>query len=165
MSWPATRPFEPTVLGPTELLCRDIGLQLTELLARQLAASIAFIENISSGSSRRAIVFAMGEVGLAPVAEARERQEDELQPQDPAPAEIPIVRVGMHEVRSLGSNAGDRRLIAAVATSSEIPMDYRRLRGARYLGKLKPGQVDRRRQSAHAIRPDWISMRWISTRS
>ncbi len=46
MSWPATRPFEPTELGPTELLCRDIGLQLTELLARQLAASVAFIEDV-----------------------------------------------------------------------------------------------------------------------
>ena len=47
-----------------------------------------------SGWHAFAIVFAVGTVGVASVTQSGEHQEDEPEPQDSAPAEMPFVRVG-----------------------------------------------------------------------
>jgi hypothetical protein len=61
MSWRATRPFEPTELGPTELL--------------------AFIEDVASSWHASAIVSAVGTVGVASITRSGEHQDDESEPQ------------------------------------------------------------------------------------
>lgn len=60
------------------------------------ALRVSRVEDLEGFAVCPAVKSAMSSIGIAPVADTREQQKDNAQPEKPAPAEIPIVPKAMH---------------------------------------------------------------------
>ena len=69
----------------------DLGFHEVQLLVRNIAARISFIQNIQRILSAGLTESSMCTVGIAPIADARNEQENNSKPKKPAPTEIPII--------------------------------------------------------------------------